>query len=126
MKTSRTLLAALVVLALFSPARATPPFSEGRILTQEYARLYREYLDKKQLGLDAEAAAKYDAFLLAFRKHRLLTRLGGAGGGGGNGGGSQGGGDGGVGSGNPGGGNPGGPPGTGGGSDGGGTITHEF
>lgn len=73
MKTA--LIASLCALALSAPAVAqTPPANEGQVLTQEYAALYRAYLDKKKLGLEAEAQAKYGEFLTAFRKHRLLAR----------------------------------------------------
>lgn len=73
MKTA--LITTLCALALSAPAVAqTPPPNQGQVLTQEYAALYREYLDKKKLGLDAEAQAKYGEFLTAFRKHRLLAR----------------------------------------------------
>lgn len=73
MKTA--LIATLCALALSAPAVAQAPApNPGQVLTQEYAALYREYLDKKKLGLDAEAQAKYGEFLTAFRKHRLLAR----------------------------------------------------
>lgn len=73
MKTA--LIASLCALALSAPAVAqTTPPNQGQVLTQEYAALYRAYLDKKKLGLEAEAQSKYGEFLTAFRKHRLLAR----------------------------------------------------
>lgn len=69
------LIVTLCALAASALAQTPPPApNPGQALTQEYAALYREYLDKKKLGLDAEAQTKYGEFLTAFRKHRLLAR----------------------------------------------------
>lgn len=73
---SRYLLALTVSLALTAPAGAA---SSAQQLTRDYAQGYRDYLEHKKMGRDADAAASYAQFLVAFRKHRLLSRTGGGG-----------------------------------------------